>query len=205
MDGTKDRDPIMLGGRAFLTLERTTLEHDHWYMNHARSSGLDAVEPRDGETHSDYAMRLLGAALESGRALVLLGGLIVPADAPGGRWTPELAVETAAFLRGLDDPVDKNRINGLMAAMLADFFAAGLISSGASPLSSDGQPAAVKPVDQTSPGANGPTSSGRSPATTRTVRESSTAGRWWRRLWPFARSGAARRSTTTAIAASCGP
>jgi hypothetical protein len=205
MDGTEDREPIMLGGRAFVTLARTTLEHDHWYMHHARTAGLDAVEPHDGETHAEYALRLLSAALGSGRALLLLGGLIVPADAPGGRWTPELAVETAAFLRGLDDPIDKHRINGLMAAMLADFFAAGLISSGASPLSSDGQPVAVKPTDPTSPGASGPTSFGRSPATTRTARAPSTAGPWWRRLWPFARSGAARRSTTTAIAASCGP
>ena len=96
MDGTEEREPIMLGGRAFLPLERTTVEHDHWYMRHVRASGLDAVELCDGETHAEYAMRLLGAALESGRALLLLGGLIVPGDAPGGRWTPALAMETAA-------------------------------------------------------------------------------------------------------------
>jgi hypothetical protein len=121
MDGTEERQPIMLGGREFVTLERTTLEHDHWYMRHVRAAGLDGVEMADGETHSEYALRLLGIALESGRAMLLLGGLIMPADAPGGRWTPELAVETAGFLHGLDDPLDKNRINGLVAAMLADF------------------------------------------------------------------------------------
>lgn len=205
MDTPEEREPILLGGRGFLPVERTTVEHDHWYMRQVRAAGLDGVQPLEGESHEAFALRLLALTIESERGLLLLSGLIVPVDAPGGRWSPELAKQTVAFLEQLDDPLDKNQVSGLVAAMLADFFAAGLISSGASALSSALQPDDLTQLLSTRRGASGPKSSAQSPGTTRSARSPSTAGPWWRRWWPFARSGSAKPSTTTATAASCGP
>jgi hypothetical protein len=202
MDGTEEPQVYTLGGRRFRALEESTVEHDQWYMRNVRAAGLDVVELREGESPEDFAHRLLGIALDSGRVNLLIAGMIVPTDAPGGRWSPALAAATAEFIGRLSVPEDKRQVYGLLASLLASFFGAGLISSVASQLSSDGQPGAM---NQKGPGASGPTSFALSPGSTRTARASSFAGSWWRRWWPFARSGSDRSSRTTATAASCGP
>jgi hypothetical protein len=201
MEGTANRETILLGGRLFVPLDRTTVEHDHWYMRHVRAAGLDSARKRDDESPDDFARRLLGLVLDSGRATLLLAGLIVPTEGAVIRWTPAGAAETAEFLARLEDPVDKRQVSALLAGMLADFFVNGLISWGDSLPSSDGQPG---PMSLTAPGVSGRTSSAPSPDSTRSARSLSLAGPWWRRCWPFARRGGAKRQSTSATAASFG-
>lgn len=201
MDGTEEVQVIELAGRRFRVITGSTVEHDHWYMRHVRAAGLDSVAMLEGETAEAFAYRVMGAVIDSGRVSVLLAGLLVPADAPGGQWSPAIAAATAEFISQLTDPESKNRVHGLTAGLVADFFAAGLTSSAASPLSSAGQPVVRIPTRR---GASGRGSSGGSRASTLAARLKSFAGRSWRRFTRAGSSSASGHSRSTATAASSG-
>ncbi len=205
MERTADPGPAAvhtLGGRRFHVLTETTAEHDHWYMRQVRGAGLYDVFLTEGETPEAFARRLLGIAIDSGKEFLLISGMLVPESASGAPWSPAIATETAEFLKSLSAPEDKRQLNMLLGALIADFFAAGLISSAASSISSSGQPShGLRRV----PGESGPTSSERlqdsiPPGPTR-----STGGPWWRRWWHTARSLGGMRLRASATSRSSTP
>lgn len=122
-----ERETFLLGGRAFARAEDTTVEQDLWIMGTLRRVGLDQLSLEVGETADDFAHRLLSDLAASGKALPLLGALIVPADGPE-TWSEELAASTAAFLATLKAPDDKARVNTLIVSMLLGFFLSGIVS-----------------------------------------------------------------------------
>lgn len=118
----------VLGGRAFRSIGESTIQHDYTFMGMVREAGLDRPTLEPGETPQDFAARLLGEILSSGRAFDLLGVLLIPEGMEDTDWTPELGEETAAHLAHLTEPDDKAKVNGLVLSTLIDFFQTGLAS-----------------------------------------------------------------------------
>lgn len=125
-------DRYILGGRAFVHVGESTVEHDLHFLALKAQARLDSAAMAEGESYAAYAERLLDEILASGRVLPILGCLLVPEPTdgkpPGDSWTPELAKETEDFLRTLKAPADKALIHGLITTVLIDFFQSGLVS-----------------------------------------------------------------------------
>ena len=122
-----------LGGRAFVHVGESTVEHDYTFLSLQTSAGLDNFEMQAGESAEVFAERLIRQVIASGKALPLLGCLLVPEPTdstkpPGDGWTPEKGQETARFLGSLTSDKDKAQIRSLIATLLIDFFQSGLAS-----------------------------------------------------------------------------
>ena len=182
---------IVLAGRAFVPVGESTVEHDLEVMRLVRAAGLEGL---DASTGDEFAYAALGAFVAAGTLPALVACLILPEEhaprRPGGLarlleragivrraatrggWSPEVQMETAAFLRQLDDPADKNQFYGLVALLLVPFLNGALRSWLPSPRSS-GSPDAAASHDGTSglsaaeTWANGAGSFASSPDTTR--------------------------------------
>ncbi len=128
-----------LGGRVFREAKRSTIEHDIWTMDQIWASGLDSVRRDPEEAFEEFGLRLLDVALRSGRALDLIGGLVVPEEVDDLDWTPQLAKETARFLGQLSSEEDKQQVHVLLGKLVAGFFPAGVLSAEISPVSSASQ------------------------------------------------------------------
>ncbi len=129
-------DAIALGGRRFVQLTESTVEHDFRMMALLREVGLDRPMRLEDETPADYGGRLLRDLISSDRALDVLGHLLVPEGTSPRDWSVEMAKETAAFLGGLVHPDDKQRIYALTLEFLLGFFQLELDSLRRSPPSS---------------------------------------------------------------------
>ena len=70
----------------------------------------------------------LGEVISSGRIFPILGGLFLPEKISSLDWTPEVAEETAAFLKKVSDPEDKAQIQRQVISLLISFFQSGLAS-----------------------------------------------------------------------------
>jgi len=166
------RETFNLGGRSFVYVEETTVEHDEYMEARLRPAGLHEITMQIGEDAEAFARRLVLQSAESGVRRELLGALIVPAEAK--QWTPEIAAETAAFLGKLRDEEDKNKLRLLFTSMLFRFFADGISSCYAYKRSLDEALAETDPdpekKDPAAAGDDGLTSSELSPDTTTTVR-----------------------------------
>ena len=114
----------MLGGRRFVEVGESTVEHDDWFMTRREQVGLDVIEKPDDEDPELFARRLLSQARPVANELI--GCLIVPEGKSGLDWTPEMALETAGFLRDLHTPEDKRIRDSLICSMFIHFFADGL-------------------------------------------------------------------------------
>jgi hypothetical protein len=119
-------EKIELGGRVYVPVKNSTIEHDFWLMGQIRAAGLDEVHVRPDERPEDFALRLLRDVINSGRIFLLLGGLLIPASATSEDWTPELAVETAGALKKLTAPEDKEKLKEQVISLLIGFFETGL-------------------------------------------------------------------------------
>lgn len=139
-----------LGGRRFKRLEGSTVKHDFWLMSQARSVGLDRIkiESRKPEVLEAALGDVIDRCIMSGKALILLAGLLLPEDMSPREWTPAVAEEIAEFLSLLTDPSDKNAIRPLVASMLSGFFMSGLASLQISPASSSETEAAEVEPDE---------------------------------------------------------
>lgn len=122
----------VLGGQAFTVIGESTIEHDYTFFGICQAAGISSPKLEPGETPGDFAVRLLGDILGSGRALDLLGCILIPEGTSSEEWTKELCQETASFLGGLTSAADKKAINNLTLSALIDFFESGLASSIAS-------------------------------------------------------------------------
>lgn len=147
----------ILGGRAFVPIGESTVEHDFTFMGLIRAAGLDRVAIREGESAQDFALRLLQEAIASGKVLEMLGCLLIPEGTAPEHWTPRLGAETAAFFGGLTAAADKLTIQALVLSLLIDFFEQGLSSLETSRTSSEAaQPHDSDPSPRTA-GATGAT------------------------------------------------
>jgi len=121
-------EKIRIGDRTFVPVNNSTIEHDFWLMAHIRGAGLDRIAIGEGEAPDDFAVRLLGEVIDSGRIFPILGGLFLPEKIDSFDWTPQVAEETAAFLKKISDPHDKLEIQKQVISLLLSFFQSGLVS-----------------------------------------------------------------------------
>jgi hypothetical protein len=121
-------EKIKIGGRTFVQVTNSTIEHDFWLMAHIRGAGLDRIAIGENEPPEDFAVRLLNDVISSGRVFPILGGLFLPEKISSLDWTPEVAEETAAYLKKVSDPDDKALIQQQVISLLLSFFQSGLAS-----------------------------------------------------------------------------
>jgi hypothetical protein len=117
----------LLGGRTFIPITESTVEHDLYFHGLAGQAGL-RFEKHEHESAGDFAERLLEETIQSGKALELLGCLVVPEETGLEGWSPEEARETAAFIGKLTGEEDKALVRALILSLLMDFFRCGLAS-----------------------------------------------------------------------------
>lgn len=154
--------PIVLAGRRFVPAGESTVEHDIEVMRLLRGAGIEAAAAGSAD---DFAWQAMHALVASGSLLPLVACLIVPEtharrrpgmvvrvleraglwrrEAARGGWTPELQAETVTFLKGLDEPRDKDQVYALVAALLIPFLNGALRSWQPSPRSSGSQDGAA--------------------------------------------------------------
>jgi hypothetical protein len=120
------RDTFTLGGRLFTIVEGTSVEHDEFMEARLHPAGLHNVTMEIGEDPESFWRRMMMRSAETGVRRELLGGLIMPADAE--KWTPQIAIETAAFLGQLTDEDDKRRYRIVLVTTLFRFFEGGISS-----------------------------------------------------------------------------
>lgn len=119
---------VELGGRRFMRLAQSTVEHDFWLMAKIRKAGLDEIEVEEGMDPDTLVSSIITKSLDSGLTMVLLGGLLVPEGTAPQDWTPAMAAEVTAHISKLVDHADKAKISPLAASMLIGFFQSGLSS-----------------------------------------------------------------------------
>jgi len=128
---------VELGGRKFQVIANGPVKHDYWMAERVRAAGIDRVNMEPGQTAAAFVDSLLDRLLASGDSLVILGGMIAPAELDLRKWTPGTAAECTAFVEELMDPADKVLVRGLVAQVLVGFFQSGLASLTTSPIASD--------------------------------------------------------------------
>ena len=152
---------MKIGGREWKAITNSTLEHDFWTMGQIRAAGLDRVVIEEGERVEEFFLRIQREAINHGRAFLLLGGFLMPAEMDALDWSEEIAIATADFFRKLTDSEDKRVVQLQFASMLAGFFANGLASLMTSRKSSEGDGEASIETEGSSTSATGITSSER--------------------------------------------
>lgn len=127
-------DEVLFGGRRFRVCENTTLRQDQWVQQHIAASGVFKLEKAPDESPLTYATRITSVMVESGRALKIIAGLLMPAELPeDAPWTEATAQATEEHLANLRDPRDKREFNARLSGLVAGFFAYGLRSLLTSP------------------------------------------------------------------------
>lgn len=139
-----ERPSVVLGGRTFTRLEDGTVEHDFWMMAQIREAGLHAIEFEPGSDVGEVVEELLGRCLASGKAILLLSGLLLPEGMAPEEWEPEVAQDIAAHIGKITAADEKAKLKPLIASMLIGFFKTGLASLKTS-LKSSSQGAGVEP------------------------------------------------------------
>jgi hypothetical protein len=133
---TDDAKIVRLGGRDWKPVVDSTIEHDYWLMGHIRRAGIDEVVIDEDETPDEFVLRFLRETINAGVVFILLGGALMPADKSAVDWTPQMAEDTAAFMKRLTDPQDKQTVHNQVVSLISGFFVQGLISLRTSPRSS---------------------------------------------------------------------
>jgi len=133
-------------------LEEGTVEHDFWMMAQIREAGLHAVEFEPGSDVGEVVEELLGRCLASGKAILLLSGLLLPEGMKPEEWKPEVAQEIAAHIGKITAADEKAQLKPLIASMLVGFFKTGLASLKIS-LKSSSQGAEAEPESAATAGA----------------------------------------------------
>lgn len=154
-----DTEKHVLGGRTFLSITESTIEHDLYFHGLAGQAGL-RFEKQEEESVEEFASRILAETIQSGQALELLGCLIVPEEIGVDGWTPEEARRTAAFIGQVRVGEDKARVRALILSLLIGFFGCGLASIVTSPRSSGGRPATTGPTTSADPETPTPATAG---------------------------------------------
>jgi hypothetical protein len=122
----QDPEIYTFEGLRYRAIKCTTLQNDYYVMRQLKLSGLHNITPNKSESAEDFAMRLMGAVIENGIPLQLLGGLIIPEEKKDKDWCPEMAEATAQWLGNLTDVKDKEKVQAIIIAVITDFFQQGL-------------------------------------------------------------------------------
>jgi hypothetical protein len=137
---------VEVGGRKFDAVSKGTMEWDVMLLRLLQGCGLADVTLHQGETAQGLAHRVFRTLLGSGAVFEILGCVLVPAGTDPLKWTPEVMATTAAFLKQLSAPDDKQAINSQIVALVTHFFQTGLLSMSTSHRSLD--PAGGPNVEQ---------------------------------------------------------
>lgn len=124
---------IQLGGENFIAQRNGCLEWEIWMQARITEAGLSRITTVKGETADQFAERMIAKALSSGKALVLLGGLMLPEGKSPDEWTPAMAADITRRMGKLRTAEDKEAAKGAIAAMLIGFFQNGFSSLKNSP------------------------------------------------------------------------
>lgn len=140
---------VEIGGRRFEQVEDWTVEQDWWLMQRIREVGLDTIQvssskPEDIATAVSEAIE--SKLVEAGKAVELLGGVLIPEGWEPEQWTPALAAETSAFLLKQRGAQAREAVRNLSVWALVNFFASGLVSFKIFPPSLRAEP--VPPVEK---------------------------------------------------------
>jgi hypothetical protein len=117
----------ILGGKPFVILGESTLEHDDYIAETLHRGAISRFDQEPDESHEDFSHRIESAIAGSGVGRQLLGAALVPEGMTGAEWKPALAEETAQHLATITDPSEKALARSLQAAFILDFFRRGLI------------------------------------------------------------------------------
>lgn len=175
----KEAEKLSLGGRTYTHIGVGPLRQDLFVMMHARHAGLVGLTIYDHETPEEFAARILDLILCSGRALLILGGLLLPDGRRPEDWTEDMAYETAAALGAITDEDGKKAVQQEILSVLLGFFESGLgswIASGRSSAAGSDDGAATTSASPAAPGVTGRASSGSSPTTTPSAQFACSAG-----------------------------
>ena len=124
---------IQIGGRRWREVVSNTIEHDFWVLQQTQEAGIE-LYTKKGEDPGEFAARLLREVIASGKAFLLVGAFLVPAELTDQDWSPAVAQQTGEFMRKLEGADDKQIIQGAIISLLLGFFEAGLRSSNNSPI-----------------------------------------------------------------------
>ena len=127
------REIITIGGRRWREVVSNTIEHDFWVLQQTQEAGI-GLYTKKGEDPGEFAARLLREVIASGKAFLLVGAFLIPAELTDQDWSPALAQQTGEFMRKLEGADDKQIIQGAIISLLLGFFEAGLRSSNNSPI-----------------------------------------------------------------------
>ncbi|MGM3273730.1 hypothetical protein [Ralstonia sp. 24A2] len=126
---------IIIQGREFRPIKNGTLAHSTWLMQRVREAGLPSLRLAEGESEQHFGNRVAETVWQSGSALELLAGLLIPADKQDSEWTIEMVKANALFFGGVTDEKAKSDLRELAGGVLFYFFITGLSSSETSPKS----------------------------------------------------------------------
>lgn len=129
-------DTVTIAGRELKPVTNSTMRHDIWVQGQLEKSGLTHVAIHPEETPEEFAMRIFRQAAMNMDVFLLLGGLLMPAEAEPATWTVEMAQATAKLLGDVTDPADKAKVQMQINSALTSFFVTGLSSLMTSPRSS---------------------------------------------------------------------
>jgi hypothetical protein len=120
-------------GKSYVPYEQQSLKWEIWMQARASEAGLTTIPVVKGETADQFVARALDITLRSGKALVMLGGFLLPEGTAPEDWDEKTAAEITADLERLTSPADKEAARGAIAAMLMGFFRRGIASFATSP------------------------------------------------------------------------
>src|SRR4051812_27600343 len=117
-----ERERYKIGGAVYVPVEgaNLTVEHDDWLLGRLHEAGMTHLEVGENEAAEDWARRVISELAASGRTMLVLAGLVMPENAT--RWTPALAVESAAAIGAASDPESRSTVHGLLIGSLIGFF-----------------------------------------------------------------------------------
>lgn len=136
---TKVPPAITLGGRQWQLITESTLENDVFKREQLIDSGLASLYMKVGETEDQFARRIDNELVKGGRMFGVLASVLMPAEISAGDWTPATAEETAAFLRKLTIPAEKEAARIMGRGIITAFLTAGLVLQQIIPKSSTAQ------------------------------------------------------------------
>ena len=139
---------VEIGGRRFAHVTDWTVEQDWWLMQRIRKAGLDQIVVDDANPDAIAESISQAAAdklADSGLALEILGGLLLPDGMDPSQWTPQLAAETTAHLGRQTGAEARHAVRAVASWAILSFFSNGLtsfVTSRPSSTMASGQPTA---------------------------------------------------------------
>jgi hypothetical protein len=98
-------------------------------MTRVRAAGLVSMKLADGENEEEFIRRLASQVWESGKAVEIMAGLLVPSELEDVQWTPQLAADMEKFIGNLFEEDDKAKVRQAIGEFLYLFFVIALYSS----------------------------------------------------------------------------